>query len=59
MISTLLLLMVVASPPAIGCPPKPGDPPWREITCLIEEQMADAEARKPKPEPVPDSGSND
>ena len=39
MTSLLLLFALAAHEPEILCPPCPGDPPWRPITCFILSRL--------------------
>ena len=39
MTGLLLLFALATQEPAILCPPCPGDPPWRPITCFILSRL--------------------
>lgn len=51
-----LWALLAAVPGPVQCPPWPGDPPWRGITCRILSRMGQAPDRPEWPsrvEPVP------
>ena len=39
MSSVMLALALATQEPAILCPPCPGDPPWRPITCYVLSRL--------------------